>query len=273
MSEVTVEIDEVGVAVVTLSNPEGRNAFAAGMGDKLGEAYRRCDADDAVRVIVVTGDPAGRAFCAGADIAGQGAKVFGDQRGSTTFSAAAFDPPAFTLRKLVIAAVNGHAIGLGWTLALQADIRVVASDAKLQVAQVQRGVMPDAYSHWTVVRLAGMAVAADLLLTGRIISGTDAVAMGLARTAVHRDEVLSNAIAIARDAAVNTAPLSVAVSKRLLWQSLELSWQQVGHAETELHRAIMGRPDSVEGVAAFMERRAPNWTLSAIDDFPQWPLP
>ena len=137
---------EGGVATLTLHRPEQRNAFSGRMGRELGEAYRRCDADDAVRAIVLTG--AGDAFCAGADL-GAGADTF-EAPTDADFSAAAVDPPAFTLRKPVIAAVNGHAIGLGLTLALQCDLRIVALEAKLGIVQVRRGVMPDAYAHWTL---------------------------------------------------------------------------------------------------------------------------
>ena len=258
---------EGGVATITLHRPEKRNAFSGAMGRELGEAYRRCDADDAVRVIVLTG--AGSAFCAGADMAG-GESTF-EAPQMENFSAAAVDPPAFALRKPVIAAVNGHAIGLGLTLALQCDIRLVAREAKLGIVQVRRGVMPDAYAHWTLPRLVGVARAADLLLTGRTFDGAEAERLGIASRALPAAEVLPAALAIARDIATHTAPLSVAVSKRLLWETGPLTPAQVERKETALHRVLMGRADAIEGVMAYLEKRDPKWTLSVSKDWPEWP--
>jgi enoyl-CoA hydratase/carnithine racemase len=258
---------DAGVATITLHRPERRNAFSGAMGRELGEAYRRCDADDDVRVIVLTG--AGSAFCAGADMGG-GASTF-ETPEMDDFSAAAVDPPAFSLRKLVIAAVNGHAIGLGLTLALQCDIRLVAREAKLGIVQVRRGVMPDAYAHWTLPRLVGVAKAADLLLTGRTFDGVEAERLGIASRALPAAEVLPAALALARELATHTAPLSVAVSKRLLWESGGLTPAQVERKETALHRVLMGRPDAIEGVMAYLEKRDPRWTLRVSKDWPEWP--
>lgn len=258
---------EDGVATIELHRPEQRNAFSGQMGEELGNAYRRCDADDAVRAIVLTG--AGDAFCAGADLA-PGAATFGAPTGEH-FSAAAVDPPAFSLRKPVIAAVNGHAIGLGLTLALQCDLRIVAREAKLGIVQVRRGVMPDAYAHWTLPRIVGIARAADLLLTGRRFSGEEAVALGIANRVLPAVEVLPAALEIARDIARNTAPLSVAIAKRLLWESSDLTPAQVERKETALHRVLMGREDAREGVMAWLERRDPRWTSRISKDWPDWP--
>src|SRR3954454_22847392 len=165
------------------------------MGRGLGEAYRALDADDDVRVLVLTGTPP--TFCAGADMTA-GAETFA-KRSEAAFSAAGVDPPAWKVRKPVIAAVNGHAIGIGLTLALQCDIRIVADDAKYGVVQVRRGVIPDACSHWVLPRVAGLANAADVLLTGRLFDGAEAVALGLAGRALPAGEVLPAALAIAHD--------------------------------------------------------------------------
>src|ERR1700739_3253854 len=164
------------------------------MGRVLSQAYRDCDADDGVRAIVLTG--AGDTFCVGADFSG-GAAPFGSPEENSPFSASPIDPAAFELRTPVIAAVNGHAIGIGLTIALQADIRVVAEDAKYAVAQVRRGVIPDCMAHWTLPHLAGAAAAAEVLLTGRTFDGAEAVALGIATRAVPAGEVFNHAMAIA----------------------------------------------------------------------------
>ena len=257
-----------GVAVLTLDRPDHDNAFSHAMGVGLSEAYRRCDEDDAVRAIVLTG--AGRSFCVGADMSA-GAATF-ERQESPSFSASPVEPPAFALRKPVIAAVNGHAVGLGFTLALQCDIRIVAREAKLGVLQVRRGVMPDAYAHFTLPRIAGFARAADLLLTGRKIQGDEAVELGLASRSLPSEEVLPAALEVAADIARNTAPVSVAVTKRLLWESGELTAAEVERKETALHHHLMGREDAIEGVMAYLERRAPDWKLRVSRDFPDdWP--
>jgi enoyl-CoA hydratase/carnithine racemase len=256
-----------GVAVITLHRPEHLNAFSGKMGEEWGEAYRICDEDDSIRAVVVTG--AGKAFCAGADMSA-GEDTF-EKQDSTTFNAATVvDPPAWEVRKPVIAAMNGHAIGIGLTLALQCDIRLVANEGKYGIVQVRRGVMPDGCSHWTLPRLVGMERAADLLLTGRKIIGSEAAEMGIASRALPADEVLPAALEIARDIAVNTAPLSVAVTKRLLWESPNLTRAEIGRKETELHHHLMGRSDAIEGVMAWIERRQPQWKSSVKNDWPDW---
>ena len=262
-----LSIIEDGVATITLNRPDELNAFSGEMGKLLGEAYVRCDEDDEVRAIVLTG--AGRAFCAGADMTG-GEKTFAAQDGAE-FSAAAVDPPAFALRKPVIAAVNGHAIGLGLTLAMQCDLRVIAREGKYGIVQVRRGVMPDAYANWTVQRIVGMERAAEILLMGRRMSGDEAFAMGIASRCVAASEVLPTALELAHEIAVHTAPVSVAVTKRLLWQSPMLSPEQTERMETELHRHIMGKADAIEGVMAWIERRDPDWKLKLSRDWPEWP--
>ena len=258
---------EDGVALITLNRPGQRNAFSGAMGESLGAAYRRCDGDDAIRAVVLTG--AGDAFCTGADMT-PGAATF-VAREPADFSAAAFDPPAFAIRKPVIAAVNGHAIGLGFTMALQCDLRILAREGKYGVVQVRRGVMPDAYAHFTLPRIVGVSRAADLLLTGRKIDAQEAEQLGLASRVVPAAEVLPTALAIARDIAANTAPLSVAVTKRLLWESSRLDPAGIERKETALHHHLMARADAIEGVVAYLERRAPQWKLSVSRDWPAWP--
>jgi len=220
---VTVETAD-GVAVVTLNRPDKLNAFTGRMGEQLGRAYAACDADDAVRAVIVTG--AGRAFCAGADME-PGGETFAAPTGDE-FSASPVRPPAWDVRKPVLAAVNGHAIGIGLTLTMQCDLRFVAEDAKLGFVHVRRGVLPDAHAHWTVPRAVGFARAADLFLTGRTFSGREAAELGLANRALPAADVLEAALDVARDIAVHTAPLSVALSKRLLWASPALDREEIG---------------------------------------------
>ena len=263
--EVRVEIAD-RVAVLTFDRPDRLNTFSGTMGRELTGALRRCDADDEVRVVVITGS--GRAFCAGADFSG-GSGVFGKPT-TETFSSDPLDEfHPWDCRKPVIAAINGHAVGIGLTMALQCDIRIVAAEAKLGIVQNRRGVLPDAHAHWTLPRLVGHARATDLLLTGRMFRGEQAAEWGLATQSLPADDVLPAALALARELAVHTAPVSVGVSKRLLWRSAPAP-DEINHLERDLHLHLMGSPDAAEGARAFMERRDPEWTLTVSEDWPAW---
>jgi enoyl-CoA hydratase/carnithine racemase len=247
-----------GVATVTLNRPERLNAWTSLLGAELGDAMATADADDAVRAVVVTG--AGRAFCAGADLSGGG---FGGG-----------DAPRlrecwpYQVRKPVIAAINGHAVGVGITYPMTCDVRYVAADAKLQFAFVRRGAIPELSSHVIVPRVAGFAAAAELLLSGRMFSGTEAAELGVATKALPTDEVLPAALALAADIAANTAPVSVAVAKRLLWDGMDKSVADMSALENRLFPKVTALPDAREGIAAFIEKRSPAWTGSVSSDVP-----
>ncbi len=268
MSYQTILFDKQnGIATITLNRPEQLNTFNGLMAQEWSDAYLAADKDDAVRVIIVTG--AGSAFCAGADLT-EGEKTFAKQD-DIEFSAAGMAVSPWQLHKPVIAALNGHAIGIGLTLALQCDLRIVAQDAKYGVIQVQRGVMPDAYAHWTLQRLVGLEKAAYILLTGKKFTGRELCDLGAALKAVAAENVYAEALAIAKDIVLNTAPVSVGISKKLLWESATLQREQTLQKETELHHHLMGKADAIEGVMAFLEKRSPNWQLSINNDWPNWP--
>ncbi|MCX6395748.1 MAG: enoyl-CoA hydratase/isomerase family protein [Propionibacteriales bacterium] len=240
-----------GVATVTLNGPATLNAFSAETGRALSAAYTACDADDDVRVIVLTG--AGRGFCSGADLSPAASSFVPGEE----FSASPVQPPAFAVRKLVIAAVNGPAIGIGLTLALQCDLRYVADDARLAIPQVRRGMLADAQSHWTLQRIAGAGVAADLLLTGRTLDGAEAQRLGIATRALPSAEVLPRALELAAEVAASASPAAIALSKQLLWA--DLTGAEVAARETAAHHLLMNHPDAAEGPAAWREKRTPQW--------------
>jgi enoyl-CoA hydratase/carnithine racemase len=256
-SSVTIERDG-RVAVIYLDRAEALNVFSGGMGGQLSAAFRDADADPEVRVIVLTGR--GRAFCAGADMSPE-AGSFGTP--GAQFSANPLETSPWLLSTPVIAAINGHAIGIGFTIALQCDIRLVAEEAKLAIPQVRRGMLGDAGSHWTVRRLAGQSVAADIMLTGRTFKGSEAVQLGLASRALPAEQVLPAALEMARDMATACSPASLALSKRLIWSDMGLD--EIIRRESGYHRLLMGTPDAAEGPRAWMERRDPVWTQSAAD--------
>jgi enoyl-CoA hydratase/carnithine racemase len=263
-SSVLVDVAD-GVAVLTLNRPEKLNALNGAMLEELAAAYARCDVDDDVRVVVLTG--AGRAFCAGADVTRAGG-TFAAPADHMAFRSSPPKPWAFEIRKPVIAAINGHAIGFGLTIALHTDIRFIATEAKWGVVQVRRGVVGDALSHWTLTRSVGIARAAEILLTGRLFDGPDADRLGVASRCLPADNVLPAALELARDMATNSSPMSMAMSKRILWAATSLGRDAVDDLETAAHIVLMGSPDSIEGGAAAAEKRPPRFTSSVTQDWP-----
>jgi enoyl-CoA hydratase/carnithine racemase len=255
------------IALVTLNRPEAMNAWNSLMAVELSKAMAALDTDDAVRAVVVTG--AGRAFCAGADLAGGGESFTpgtSEQEARIALGFPSVMP--YQVRKPVLAAINGHAIGVGITYPMSCDIRIVAEDAKIQFAFVRRGLIPELSSHVIVARVAGFSKAADLMLTGRMITGRELAEMGLASQAVPAPEVLPAAMTRAREF-LKAAPVSVAVSKRLLWEGLTSSVTGIDKREFPLFRWICRQPDTVEGIKSFLEKRGPQWTMSPTRDFPE----
>jgi enoyl-CoA hydratase/carnithine racemase len=260
--QILYEVDD-GVAVVTLNRPEKLNAMTALMGAEMADAMAEADADDAVRAVVMTG--AGRAFCSGADL-GSGSG-FGAGWGDVERKYRRMMP--MEVRKPVIAAINGPAVGAGLTWPLQADIRYVAFDAKLAFAFVRRGVLPELASHVILPRLAGISRASELLLSGRTFLGDEAVAYGVATQAFPKDEVLPAAMRIARDIAVNAAPLPVAIAKRLIWEGIGIDLDEWRKREGKLFALTIKHPDAREGTVAFFKKRAPEWKGSLSKEYPE----
>jgi len=269
---IELEIED-RVALVTLNRPDRLNAWTQRMGVDLARAMRRCDADDTVRAVVLTGK--GRAFCAGADMSA-GGDTFGgsgsrerepDEQREARKETGYAGPFPWQIRKPVFAAINGHAIGVGITYPMTCDVRLVDEDAKVQFAFTRRGVLPELWSHAIVPRVAGLSNAADVLLTGRMLRGRELAELGLASAALPAADVLPATLERAREAA-QAAPASVALSKRLLWESLLPTLPELGRREARLFTWISQQPDAREGVMAFLEKREPDWKLSASEDLP-----
>ena len=253
------------VAVVTLNRPDKLNAMNGRAITMLSATYAQLDHDETVRVIVVTG--AGRAFCAGADLSRRGG-AFQAPKEPTAYRSSPPRPLAFQIRKPVIAAINGHAIGIGMTLALHCDLRFIAAEAKWGVVQVRRGVVPDAVSHWTLVRSVGTARAAEILLTGRLFTGAQAVELGVANRCLPARDVLSASLEMAQEMAREASPMSLAMTKRILWAATDGDVDAVDELESVAHQILMGRPDALEGGKAAFEKRPPNWTSDVERDWP-----
>lgn len=271
MAEQIIVDTDGAVMLITLNRPDRMNAWTWQMAAETSEAFAEADRDDSVRAIVVTGQ--GRAFCAGADLGG-GEETFTGKSsalGRVDWAKRAREAtPPHKLATPIVAAINGAAVGAGLTMPIEWDLRVVAEDAKLGFVFNRRGVLPDADLLWLIPRMIGYSRAIDVLLTGRMFSGAEAVQLGLCHKAVPRDEVLDAAIEIARDIATNTAPTTVALTKQLLYEFLTNPDRADALASQREAFAWTGRqPDAREGVMAFLEKRDPEWEGSKTSDRPE----
>jgi enoyl-CoA hydratase/carnithine racemase len=268
-AEIRYEVD-AGVCTVTLDRPAKLNAVTSTMIAELVEAFDRADADDAVRVVIVTG--AGRAFCAGADLS-SGAETF--DRGARGRDGEHRDGGGrvalriYAMRKPVIAAINGPAVGFGITMTLPMDLRIASTGARIGFVFARRGVVPEACSTWFLPRLVGMSQAAEWVLTGRMFSANEALAGGLVSRVVEPGRLLPTARELAVEIARNTGAVSVALARQLLWRMLGASHPMEAHRLDSRCMDWTGRSaDAREGVLAFLEKRPPRFTLRASTEMP-----
>ncbi len=250
------------VATITFSRPEQLNAFRAGTLREFLAVLDRVDADDDVRAVVVTGS--GRAFCAGADISG-GARAFEPTRAGTggeipRDGGGILALRIHTLQKPIIAAVNGAAVGMGATMTLPMDVRLASTDARYGFVFTRRGIIPEGCSSWFLPRVVGIGIASEWMLTGRVVDVPTALAAGLVRSLHAPDELLPAAYELAREIADNTAPVSAAMTRQLLQRMLAAETPEIAHRAESVGLASRSRSaDAREGVAAFLERRAPEF--------------
>jgi enoyl-CoA hydratase/carnithine racemase len=267
-----------GVLTLTLNRPEKLNAYTAQMGADIEDAFIRADEDDDIRVVVVTG--AGRGFCAGADVsagsgafdtAGSGGKVFGEGAGASDArrSGAGFIGAIFNCRKPSIAAINGPAVGVGITLTLPMDIRIASSTAKVGFVFARRGLVPEAGSAWFLPRIVGFSQAMRWCLSGKVFDAAEALRGGLVTDVVEPDALLPRAEEIAREIAEETAPVSIALTRQLLWRFAgdEHPWDLL-KVDAPLNIELGAAADVKEGVSAFLEKRKPKFPGRVSSDMP-----
>ena len=261
-----------GVATLTLNRPGRLNAVDTTSIRELVEAFDTADADDGVRAVIVTG--AGRAFCAGADL-GRGSQTFAGGPGRSERPEDHRDGGGlvtlriFDMKKPVIAAINGPAVGFGVTLTLAMDIRIASSAAKLGFVFARRGVVPEACSTWFLTRLVGIAQAAEWAYTGRVFSADEARSGGLVSRVVAPDALLPTARELAREIATNTSAVSVALIRQMLWRMLGAAHPIDAHRIDSLGMWYTGRSaDAHEGIASFLEKRPPRFTDRPSKDMP-----
>jgi enoyl-CoA hydratase/carnithine racemase len=269
--QITTELAE-RVLTVTLNRPERLNAWTATMGRELIEAFDRADADDEVRAIIVTG--AGRGFCAGADLGGGGETFDYRKRGSSEpvprDNGGEFTLRVFESAKPVIAAINGPAVGVGATMTLPMDIRLASEDARMGFVFARRGIVPEAGSSWFLPRVVGISRAMEWVATGRVFSAQEALEGGLVRSLHPPGELLEAAHAIAREIAENTAPVSVALARRMMWRMLGAEHPMIAHRADSRGMVSRGQSaDAVEGVTAFLEKRPAQFPDRVSDGLPE----
>jgi enoyl-CoA hydratase/carnithine racemase len=278
---------EDGIATITLNRPERLNAFTSQMMADMIAAFDAIDADDAVRAVIVTG--AGRGFCAGADLAA----------GGDTFDRTGPQEPAreagrvgdvirdgggrLTLRifeclKPVIAACNGPAVGVGVTMQLPMDIRLASTEARFGFVFARRGLNPEAASSWFLPHLVGPQTALEWCFTGRVFPAAEAKEKGLVRSLHAPDELLPAARALAREIADNTAPVSIAITRQLIWRMTGAAHPMDAHmADSRGIQQRGAQKDVREGVNSFLEKRPPNFpdkvSADLPDIWPQWTAP
>jgi enoyl-CoA hydratase/carnithine racemase len=264
---------DAGVATVTLNRPDKLNAVNTVMILELIDAFDRADADDAVRVVIVTGS--GRAFCAGADLSVGGSTFDSPARGAAQSPDEHRDGGGqvtlriFEMKKPVIAAINGPAVGFGITLTLAMDVRIASSAARMGFVFARRGVVPEAASTWFLPRLVGISQAAEWVYTGRVFSADEALAGGLVSRVVAPDELLPTAHALAREIADNTSAVSVALARQMMWRLLGADHPREGHRLDSLAMFWTGRSaDAYEGVSAFLEKRPARFPGKPSKDMP-----
>lgn len=245
-----------GVATVLLNRPEQRNAWTLQMSEDMSAALAWCDQTDAVGGVVVSGR--GPFFCVGADLSGRDIlRPGGAPDRAPPASRQIMWPSA--VRKPVVAALHGHAVGIGLTFALHCDLRLVAEDAKVGLPFVRRGVIPEANATWLLPRTIGLPAALDLVLTGRTLLGREAAELGLCHRALPAGEVLDAAKRWVARVVADGAPLALGLAKRLLWDSQAAGPREAWERERAAFEACAGSADSAEGVAAFLERRPASW--------------
>ncbi len=272
-TQITYEVVD-SVATITLSRPERMNAFTDVMMRELLDAFDRVDADDDVRVVIVTG--AGeRAFCAGADLGG-GGETFA--KGGSDIQTSVGVPRdgggmvslrIFDCKKPVIGAINGAAVGVGVTMTLPMDIRLASDNARFGFVFARRGIVPEACSSWFLPRLVGISTATEWCYSGRVFPATEALERGLVRSVHAPDELLPAAYELAREIADNTAPVSVALTRQMLWRMLGADHPMEAHRVDS--RGIQSRgasADAKEGVESFLEKRQPVYPVKVSDGLP-----
>ena len=258
---VLYEVTPAGVAVLTLNRPDRLNTWGGDIATSFYAGLDRAEQDPAVRVIVVTGR--GKAFCAGAQLGSMGklSQSIGDTDGDKLASLIGDRQPYHltTLSKPVVAAINGSCVGIGLTQALMCDVRFAAAGAKFAASFARRGLIAEYGVSWILPRLTGWGVALDLLLSGRTFLADEAAELGLVKAVVPAEQLMAHALAYAEDIAQNCSPASMAIIKRQAYGDALRGVADSNSLSEILLQQSLKRPDVIEGITSFLEKRAPSF--------------
>ena len=272
-STILYEVEE-NILTITLDRPEALNAFNNNMLEELLDACDRADADDNVKAIIVTG--AGRAFCAGADLSSGGKTFNSDARndresGINPDGGGRLTLRLYELNKPIIAAINGPAVGVGVTMTLAMDIRLASTQAKFGFVFARRGIVPEACSSYFLPRAVGISKALEWCYSGKVFPAQEAVDGGLLRSLHQPEDLLTEARAIAAEIRDNTAPVSVAMVRHMMWKMLGADHPMEAHKIDSRGVYYRGRSaDAKEGVESFLEKRDANYPCKVSGDMPEF---
>lgn len=261
------------IALITLNRPDNLNAWTITMKNELIQALDLADHDDNVRAIIVTG--AGRAFCAGADLSagrfsenqkdGEKPALHRDTAGQATLK-------MFDIKKPIIAAINGPAVGVGITMTLAMDIRIASDNiTKLGFVFNRRGILPEGCSTYFLPRIVGISLASELVLTGRLFSSMEAFEMGIVSRVVAPEKLMDTAREVANEIADNTSAISTALARQMLWKGLGADHPMASHIlESKGLSYMFTSEDCKEGVASFLEKRDPEFKMKPSQEMPDF---
>lgn len=258
---------ENGIMTIQLNRPEVLNAFNKQMMEELIDAFHKADADDHVRVIIVTGN--GRAFCSGMDLT-EGTNVFTSEESEEDFrdTGGQVSLAIYALKKPVIAAINGSAVGVGITMTLPMDIRIIKKGTKVGFVFGRRGIGPESASGWFLPKLVGVSKALEWSLTGRMVPSAEGVEAGLFQYEV--EDPYEKALEIASDIVKNTSAVSNGFSRQLFWKMLNTDHPLQSHLiESRFLHWISSKDDVKEGIQSFLEKRSPQFKMS-VHELPNY---
>ncbi|MDA7563222.1 crotonase/enoyl-CoA hydratase family protein [Gammaproteobacteria bacterium] len=264
------------IAVLFLNRPNKLNAFTFSMMEEIITALDSLEADDSVHAVIITGK--GRAFCAGADLS-SGQDTFNPSFDDFALQESDFRRDSggiLTLRmykflKPIVVACNGPAVGIGASMQLAADIRLASDQARFGFVFNNRGIVPDACSSWFLPKIVGISRALELTYSGRIIDAQEALQLNLVSSIHDSENLLSNAVDIAKKMVQNSAPVSISLTRQMLWRSLESSGPYDAHViESKAIDSRGASEDAKEGVSSFLEKRPAEFKNKVSSDMPEF---
>tara|TARA_A100001388_G_scaffold235703_1_gene189442 strand:+ start:373 stop:1221 length:849 start_codon:yes stop_codon:yes gene_type:complete len=259
--------------VISLNRPKKLNAFTKTMQDELIKAFDFTDENDDIKSVVITGK--GRAYCAGADLV-DGPNTFNySEEGNRLSNDDNRDGGGlvalriFRSKKPVIGAINGDAVGVGATMTLPMDIRIASKSARFGFVFSRRGAVPEACSSWFLPRIVGISKALDWCYTGKVFNSQEALQYGLVSDVLPDDKLIDRALEIGSSYSAKTSAVSVSLARRMMWNMLAATHPEEAHILDSMAMERMGKsPDIKEGIASFLEKRAPNFSMKVSKDLP-----